>query len=82
MPTMNPETSPPHVQPPRHPTKSNHLSLQQIAAHIGQAVAEQRRSIAQAHSSRLYATDLDEFLDIVGHQSVNTNHSQPHGAQR
>jgi 4-aminobutyrate aminotransferase-like enzyme len=42
---------------------------------IAQAVVDQHQSLTQAHSSWVYATDRDKFLDFHAHQSVNTNPS-------
>ena len=55
--------------------KSGYLSLAQIAHLIAQAVVDQHQSLTQAHSSWVYATDRDKFLDFHAHQSVNTNPS-------
>ena len=55
--------------------KSGYLSLAQIAHLIAQAVVDQQRELAQAHSSWVYATDQDKFLDFHAHQSVNANPS-------
>lgn len=63
----------------KRPEKSAYLTLNQISERIAQALVTQRRQTAIAHSSRVYATDQDEFLDIVGQQSVNENPSQPTG---
>jgi len=55
--------------------KSGYLSLEQIAHLIAQAVVDQHIELKQAHSSWVYATDRDKFLDFHAHQSVNTNPS-------
>ena len=55
--------------------KSGYLSITQIAYLMAQAVVDQHQELAQAHSSWVYATDQDKFLDFHAHQSVNTNPS-------
>ncbi len=64
--SSTPATSP-------HPEKSGLLTLPQIAQLIAQAIEQERQDLVQAHSSHLYATDRDEFLDLHAHQSVNAN---------
>ena len=67
-----------HFQTPVQgkPTEKNgYLSLEQIAHLIAKAVVEQHQSLTKAHSSWVYATDRDKFLDFHGQQSVNTNPS-------
>lgn len=59
-----------------HPAeRSGHLSVTQIAQLIAQAVVDQHQALTQAHSSWVYATDRDKFLDLHACQSVNANPS-------
>lgn len=55
--------------------RSGYLSLTQIAHLIAQAVVDQHQTLTQAHSSWVYATDRDKFLDFHAYQSVNANPS-------
>lgn len=66
----------------REPSEKNgYLTLPEIAQLIAQATVSQRQELAMAHSSQIYATDRDEFLDLHAHQSVNTNPSINLGTQ-
>lgn len=64
-------SSTPNASP--RPGKSGYLTLAQIAQLMAEAMEQQRQDLVQAHSSQVYATDRDEFLDLHAHQSVNAN---------
>ena len=61
--------------------KSGYLTLREIAHLIAQALVSQHQELAMAHRSQVYATDRDEFLDLLANQSVNTNPSINSGKQ-
>jgi hypothetical protein len=56
--------------------KSGFLTLSEIAQLVAQAVLSLHQDKATAHSSWVYATDRDKFLDLHAYQSVNTNRSK------
>ena len=75
---INQSTSMNHFQTPvqgNPAEKSGYLSLSQIAHLIAHAVVDQHQALTQAHSSWVYATDRDKFLDFHAYQSVNANPS-------
>ena len=72
---LNPSTS--HLGK-RH-EKSGFLSLSQITELMAQGAVSQHQLLSETHSSQLYATDLDEFVDFHAWQSVNVNPSTEQG---
>ena len=59
--------------------KSGFLSLSQISELMALAAVSQHQMLSETHSSQLYATDLDEFVDFHALQSVNVNPSTEQG---
>ncbi len=59
--------------------KSGFLSLSQISELMAQGAVSQHQMLSEIHSSQLYATDLDEFVDFHAWQSVNVNPSTQQG---
>lgn len=72
---LNPSTS--HLG--KRTEKSGFLSLSQISELMAQGVVSQHQILSQTHSSQVYATDLNEFLDLHAWQSVNVNPSKEQG---
>ena len=72
---LNPSTS--HLG--KRSEKSGFLSLSQISELMAQGVVSQHQMLSQTHSSQVYATDLDEFVDLHAWQSVNVNPSTEQG---
>ena len=62
--------------------KSGFLSLSQISELMAQGAISQHQMLSEAHSSQVYATDLDEFVDIHAWQSVNVNPSTQQGVHQ
>jgi hypothetical protein len=63
----------------KRPEKSGLLSLSQISELMAQGAVSQHQMLSEAHSSQVYATDLDEFVDFHAWQSVNVNPSTQQG---
>lgn len=63
----------------KRPEKSGLLSLSQISELMAQGAVSQHQMLSEAHSSEVYATDLDEFMDFHAWQSVNVNPSKQQG---
>jgi len=59
--------------------KSGFLSLSQISELMAQGAVSQHQMLSEAHSSQVYATELDEFVDFHAWQSVNVNPSIEQG---
>jgi len=59
--------------------KSGFLSLSQIGELMAQGAVSQHQMLSEAHSSQVYATGLDEFVDFHAWQSVNVNPSIEQG---
>jgi len=59
--------------------KSGFLSLSQIFELMAQGAVSQHQMLSETHSSKVYATDLDEFVDFPAWQSVNVNLSTQQG---
>ena len=73
-----------HLNPSISPTgkrseKSGHLSLAQIIELMAQGALNQHKKLTEANSSLVYATDIDEFVDLNAWQSVNVNPSTKQG---
>ena len=66
----------------KHSEKSGLLSLSQISELMAQGAVSQHQSLSEAHRSQVYATDLDEFVDIHAWQSVNVNPSTDQGIKK
>ena len=66
----------------KRPEKSGLLSLSQISELMAQGVVSQHQMLSEAHSSQVYATDIDEFVDIHAWQSVNVNPSTDQGVHK
>jgi len=45
----------------------------------GEGALSQHQLLTETHSSQVYATDLDEFVDFHAWQSVNVNPSTEQG---
>ena len=73
--TLNPSTS--HLG--KRSEKSGFLSLSHISELMAQGVVSQHQMLSQTHSSQVYATDLDEFVDFHAWQSVNVNPCKEQG---
>jgi hypothetical protein len=63
----------------KRPQKSGYLSLGQISELMAKGALSQHQQLTEAHSSQVYATDLDEFVDFHAWQSVNVNPSTEQG---
>ncbi len=63
----------------KRPEKSGLLSLSQISELMAQGAVSQHQMLSEAHSSQVYATDLDEFVDFHTWQSVNVSPSTQQG---
>lgn len=61
------------------PEKSGFLSLSQISELMAQGAVSQHQMLSETHSSQVYATELDEFVDFHAWQSVNVNPSTKPG---
>lgn len=72
---LNPSTS--HLG--KRSEKSGFLSLSQISELMAQGAVSQHQKLREIHSSQVYATDLDEFVDFHAWQSVNVNPSTQQG---
>jgi hypothetical protein len=72
---LNPSTS--HAG--KRSEKSGFLSLSQISELMAHGAVDQHKQLTEAHSSQVYATDLDEFVDSHAWQSVNVNPSTEQG---
>lgn len=72
---LNPSTSPQG----KRSEKSDHLTLEQISELMAKGALSQHRKLTEIHSSQVYATDLDEFVDFHAWQSVNVNPSTEQG---
>jgi hypothetical protein len=72
---LNPSTS--HLG--KRSEKSGFLSLSQISELMAQGAVSQHQMLSETHSSQVYATDLDEFVDFHAWQSVNVNPSTQQG---
>ena len=59
--------------------KSSYLCLEQISELMAKGALSQHQQLAETHSSQVYATDLDEFVDLHAWQSVNVNPSTKQG---
>ncbi len=59
--------------------KSGYLSLEQISELMAKGALSQHQKLTETHSSQVYATDLDEFVDFHAWQSVNVNPSTEQG---
>ncbi len=73
--TLNPSTS----LLGNRSEKSGFLSLSQISELMAQGAVSQHQMLSETHSSQVYATDLDEFVDFHAWQSVNVNPSIEQG---
>ena len=62
--------------------KSGHLSLEQISELMAKGALSQHQKLTEIHSSQVYATDLDEFVDFHAWQSVNANPSTEQGVRK
>ena len=76
---MTEHPKPSTSQTSKRPEKSGFLSLSQISELMAQGAADQHKQLTEAHSSQVYATDLDEFVDFHARQSVNVNPSKEQG---
>ena len=74
---LNPSTSPLG----KRSEKSSYLSLEQISELMAKGALSQHQQLTETHSSQVYATDLDEFVDLHAWQSVNVNPSTQQGVQ-
>ena len=72
---LNPSTSPLG----KRSEKSGYLTLEQISELMASGALSQCQQLTETHSSQVYATDLDEFLDFHAWQSVNVNPSTEQG---
>ena len=72
---LNPSTSPLG----KRSEKSGYLSLEQISELMAKGALSQHQQLTETHSSQVYATDLDEFVDFHAWQSVNVNPSTEQG---
>ena len=72
---LNPSTSPLG----KRPEKSGYLCLEQISELMAKGALSQHKKLTEIHSSQVYATDLDEFVDFHAWQSVNVNPSTEQG---
>jgi len=72
---LNPSTSPQG----KRSEKSDHLTLEQISELMAKGALSQHQKLTEIHSSQVYATDLDEFVDFHAWQSVNVNPSTEQG---
>jgi hypothetical protein len=72
---LNPSTN--HTS--KRSEKSGFLSLSQISELMTQGAVSQHQMLSETHSSQVYATDLDEFVDFHAWQSVNVNPSIEQG---
>ncbi|MDT7522580.1 hypothetical protein RAE21_09205 [Rhodoferax sp. TBRC 17198] len=59
--------------------KSGYLCLEQISALMAKGALSQHQKLTEIHSSQVYATELDEFVDFNAWQSVNVNPSTEQG---
>ena len=59
--------------------KSDYLCLEQISELMAKGALSQHQKLTEIHSSQVYATDLDEFVDFHAWQSVNVNPSTEQG---
>lgn len=75
---LNPSTSPLG----KRSEKSSYLCLEQISELMAKGALSQHQKLTEIHSSQVYATDLDEFVDFHAWQSVNSNPSTEHGARK
>ena len=72
---LNPSTN--HLG--KRSEKSGFLSLSQISELMAQGAVSQHQMLSEAHSSQVYATELDKFVDFHAWQSVNVNPSIEQG---
>ena len=75
---LNPSTS----RLGKRSEKSGFLSLSQISELMAQGAVSQHQMLSETHSSQLYATDRDEFVDFHAWQSVNVNLSTEQGVRQ
>ncbi|UFS55464.1 hypothetical protein LN050_06280 [Comamonadaceae bacterium M7527] len=72
---LNPSTN--HLG--KRSEKSGFLYLSQISELMAKGALSQHQKLTEIHSSQVYATDLDEFVDFHAWQSVNVNPSTQQG---
>ena len=72
---LNPSTN--HLG--KRSEKSGYLCLEQISELMAKGALSQHQKLTEIHSSQVYATDLDEFVDFHAWQSVNVNPSTEQG---
>ena len=72
---LNPSTN--HLG--KRSEKSGFLSLSQISELMAKGALSQHQQLTETHSSQVYATELDEFVDFHAWQSVNVNPSIEQG---
>ena len=75
---LNPSTSPLG----KRSEKSGYLCLEQISELMAKGALSQHQKLTEIHSSQVYATDLDEFVDFHAWQSVNANPSTEQGVRK
>lgn len=75
---LNPSTSPLG----KRSEKSGYLCLEQISELMAKGALSQHQKLTEIHSSKVYATDLDEFVDFHAWQSVNANPSTEQGVRK
>ena len=75
---LNPSTSPLG----KRSEKSGYLCLEQISELMAKGALSQHQKLTEIHSSQVYATDLDEFVDFHAWQSVNVNPSTEQGVRK
>ena len=78
--TRHPNHSP--TSPAKRSEKSGYLSLHEISELVAHGAVSQHQLLAQANNSQVYATDLDEFVDLCAWQSVNANPSTEQGVRQ
>ena len=72
---LNPSTN--HLG--KRSEKSGFFSLSQISELMAKGALSKHQKLTEIHSSQVYATDLDEFVDFHAWQSVNVNPSTQQG---
>lgn len=75
---LNPSTSPLG----KRSEKSSYLCLEQISELMAKGALSQHQKLTEIHSSQVYATNLDEFVDLHAWQSVNLNPSTEQGVRK
>jgi hypothetical protein len=79
---MTKHQKPSTTYPAKRSEKSGYLSLHEISELVAHGAVSQHQMLVQAHSSQVYATDIDEFVDLSAWQSVNTNPSTEQGVRQ